>query len=38
MKDKLIIANHKMNLNADDLNKYLDKISKINNKNVIIFK
>ncbi len=36
MKDKLIIANHKMNLNADDLNKYLDKISKINNKNVII--
>lgn len=36
MENKLVIANHKMNLNAIEIKNYLKEISIINNKNVII--
>jgi len=36
MENKLIIANHKMNMNANEVNEYLKALDKINNKNVII--
>lgn len=36
MESKVVVANHKMNLNVREISDYLKKISKINNKNVII--
>lgn len=36
MANKLVIANHKMNMEAKDLNDYLKELEKINNKNVVI--
>ena len=36
MENKLIIANHKMNMDAKEINDYLKELEKINNKNVII--
>lgn len=36
MENKLIIANHKMNMDANKLNDYLKDLAKINNKNVVI--
>ena len=36
MESKVVVANHKMNLTAPEVSKYLKKISKINNQNVII--
>lgn len=36
MESRLIIANHKMNMDAIEINKYLKQIKKINSKNVII--
>jgi len=36
MENKLIIANHKMNMNANQVNGYLKNLEKINNKNVVI--
>ena len=36
MANKLVIANHKMNMEAKDLNKYLKELEVINSKNVVI--
>ena len=36
MENKLIIANHKMNMDAKEINNYLKELGKIDNKNVII--
>ena len=36
MESKVVVANHKMNLTVREISDYLKKISKINNKNVII--
>jgi len=36
MENKLVIANHKMNMDAKEINEYLKELGKINNKNVII--
>lgn len=36
MENKLIIANHKMNMNANELSIYLQELGEINNKNVVI--
>ena len=36
MANKLVIANHKMNMEAKDLNNYLKELEVINNKNVVI--
>ena len=36
MEDKLIIANHKMNMDASEVNQYLQELGKVNNKNVVI--
>lgn len=36
MENKLIIANHKMNLNVEELKEYLDVLRNVNNKNVVI--
>ena len=36
MANKLVIANHKMNMEAKDLNNYLKELEIINNKNVVI--
>ena len=36
MANKLVIANHKMNMEAKELNDYLKELEKINNKNVVI--
>jgi len=36
MENKLIIANHKMNMDANQVNEYLKELGKIENKNVVI--
>lgn len=36
MANKLVIANHKMNMEVKDLNNYLKELEVINNKNVVI--
>ena len=36
MENKLIIANHKMNMDAKEVNNYLKELGKIDNKNVVI--
>lgn len=36
MENKLVIANHKMNMNAMDIKNYLDELKKIDNRNVVI--
>ena len=36
MENKLIIANHKMNMDANEVSIYLQELGKVNNKNVII--
>lgn len=36
MKNKLVIGNMKMNLNKDEIERYLQKIKQINNSNVVI--
>lgn len=36
MGNKLIIANHKMNLEASDLTNYINSLDKLNNENIII--
>lgn len=36
MANKLLIANHKMNMEAENINEYLKEISKINNKDVVM--
>lgn len=36
MENKLIIANHKMNMDANELSIYLQELGQINNKNVVI--
>ena len=36
MENKLIVANHKMNMDAKEVSEYLKEIGNINNKNVII--
>ena len=36
MENKLIIANHKMNMGALEINEYLKELNKIENKNIII--
>lgn len=36
MENKLIVANHKMNMDAKEVNEYLKELGNINNKNLII--
>ncbi|MBE6143984.1 MAG: triose-phosphate isomerase [Firmicutes bacterium] len=36
MENKLIVANHKMNMTASEINEFLKELGKINNKNVVI--
>lgn len=36
MENKLIIANHKMNMDAKEVNNYLKELGKIDNRNVVI--
>lgn len=36
MVNKILIANHKMNMEAEDINEYLKEISKLNTKDVVI--
>lgn len=36
MENKLIIANHKMNMDAKEVNEYLKELGKIDNENVVI--
>lgn len=36
MSNKIVIANHKMNMNADQIKKYLKSLENLDNKNVVI--